>query len=290
MPTSLASLLLAVGLSAFMGVRSLRHRSLSRSGALAAGLVGLSTFSNPHLLTSVVLLTFFVSSSKLTKYQGTRKQALDAHFTEGGQRDVWQVLSNGLTGSVLSLLAMATSRVHPRATLTLMYVAHYAACNGDTWASELGTLHPHWPRLITTGSSVPPGTNGGISTTGLAASLAGGAVVGLAAAFAHLFQSGYYALLSTTAPVGFPADLTTLSLVGVGAAAGLGGSLLDSILGALLQCSYVTAEGKVSNRRQRPEDKLVTGRDVLTNNQVNFLSSLSIALITGLLAFHGHTG
>ncbi len=56
---------------------------------------------------------------------------------------------------------------------------HYACCNGDTWASELGVLSSHRPILITNLSPVPKGTNGGISILGCFASILGGFVVGL---------------------------------------------------------------------------------------------------------------
>ncbi|KAJ1658879.1 hypothetical protein IWQ61_001951 [Dispira simplex] len=279
----------AVLLSTAVVFRSLKHKSLSPSGALAAAVVGLGTFSNDLAMFTVALLAFFLSSSKLTKFKSKRKQALDAHYVEGGQRDLYQVFSNGLTGTLISLAYTYYFDRVPGVpffnlsnqwarTLVLMYVTHYACCNGDTWASELGVLHKQWPLLITTLCRVPPGTNGGVSSTGLLASLGGGAVIGWFAAFSLWVQFWYrqWDADGLTLEYGFP-----WLVVVTGALGGLLGSLVDSLLGAVLQSSYVTPEGKVSNERRSAKDKLITGYNVLSNNQVNFIASLATALLVG---------
>lgn len=115
-----------------------------------------------------------------------------------------------------------------------LFTGVFACCNGDTWASELGTvLSKSDPYLITTWKRVPKGTNGGVSAIGTLVSTLGGLVIGLA----HYLTILYFAdrALLMYAPPQWPIIL-------YGALAGLIGSLIDSLLGATLQYS-----GKIYN-------------------------------------------
>jgi uncharacterized membrane protein len=57
----------AVALSTLLAVYALRKKSLSKDGAAGAFALGMVTFSSNYWLFTVVLLVFFLSSSKLTK-------------------------------------------------------------------------------------------------------------------------------------------------------------------------------------------------------------------------------
>lgn len=113
---------------------------------------------------------------------------------------------------------------------------NYAAVAADTFSSELGILSKSKPRLITslTLREVPPGTNGGVTATGLAAGLLGSFIIALTSAISLPFCSAHSKLQARV--------LWTVAF----SVWGLLGSVLDSILGALLQASVVDKRsGKV---------------------------------------------
>ncbi|KAF9087093.1 Transmembrane protein 19 [Mortierella sp. AD031] len=296
-------------LCAFMVRHGLTKKSLAPSGAMAAAVVGLGTFTNSPYVFGSVLLTFYLSSSKLTKFKSQIKKTLEEDHQEGGGRTAIQVFSNGATGTVLALIFQYifwTTESRPAtlflndwraSTLLFAYIGHYACCNGDTWASELGILNKSWPTLITTFKKVPPGTNGGVSPLGLAASLGGGFLIGITAVISLIVQSAIEAPISWRSGKGlkgldtFSASLDwkflgALALAGAGA--GLFGSLLDSVLGATVQKSNYSTKKKVITYKAAEKDdeiKAISGLDILDNHQVNFFSSLIIAFATGYLSW-----
>jgi uncharacterized membrane protein len=154
--------------------------------------------------------------------------------------------------------------------------------NGDTWASELGTVVKTTScRLITTGRLVPKGTNGGVTLGGLVFSFLGGVAVGVA----------YYVVLVlcvhdkwlAAAPRQWPVVL-------VGGLGGLVGSVVDSLLGATLQFSGLDrSTGRVV---ERPGCKVerISGSAVLDNCSVNLISSIITAFAVAEMAKFGWSG
>ncbi|KAJ1735230.1 hypothetical protein LPJ61_000644 [Coemansia biformis] len=274
---------------------SLKRRSLSGSGAAAAAFVGLATASNDNVLFTAVLLSFFLTSTFWTKYQGRVKAKIDPEFVAASRRDWKQVLCNGGLGALISLIYqwhfdgrrpedMSTAERRLMTVLVWGYVAFYACCAADTWASEIGSLSSNWPVLITTLRPVPPGTNGGVSKLGMMSSFAGGAAVGLAADVAQWAQY---------LPAFRAGVLPRVPYIMVGSVFGVLGSALDSLLGATVQASYLVGKCAVSDlpaakRRQLAEVKVICGRDLLSNNMVNAVASTcTVAIAVGLLSLAG---
>ena len=275
----LAYLCFALALATLMCVRGYRKGSLSASGAALAFVVGLISCT-ASVRFGLTLITFFVASSKATRIGAARKRKLEDGHQEGGNRNWVQVAANGGLGTALAACFLWSTRqqgaapeqplcfgAQPWCTLLqAAYMCHYACCNADTWASEFGVLSRHRPWLVTSGASVPPGTNGGVSVVGTGASVAGGLLIGLVFwVLGAALQPAAAAAAASPLPPQWP-------LVPLGAAAGFLGSMADSLLGATLQFSGWSERKGVVVERPGEGVRHISGWDVLDNHQVNLPS------------------
>jgi uncharacterized protein (TIGR00297 family) len=163
-----------------VGLFAYRRRSLSRSGVAGAMATGSVTVGMGGWAWGLSLIYFFASSSLLSHFRSHDKERTAADkFSKGSQRDILQVMANGGVATALSLAHGLTGSQPTQALLQAGYTGALATANGDTWATELGVLNTHQPRLITTGKPVAPGTSGGITLLGTCASAAGGLSLGI---------------------------------------------------------------------------------------------------------------
>ena len=241
--------------------------ALSNSGAWAAALTGGLVFGLGGLPWAVLLLTFFVSSSVLSRLFARRKAALNEKFAKGSRRDWEQVFANGGLGALLAVVY----GLFPGATwVWVVFACAMAAVNADTWATELGVLNPQPPRLISTWKLVEQGTSGGISVFGYLAAMGGAGLVAVAAA---LFS-----------PAG--SRLIILLIVFV---AGLAGTTADSLVGATVQGIYYCPQCDKETERHPlhscgASTQHLRGWRWVSNEVVNFTCSL-VAAGTGFLLF-----
>lgn len=237
---------IAVALAAFLA------RALSPGGAVAAALVGSAVLSGTGWAGGLVLGTFFLGSTLVSRV--IPDFSVEHFDAKGTRRDAGQVLANGGPAAVGALLGLPG-----------MLVASLAAAAADTWATSLGATSSRWPRLITTGRPVPPGTSGALSGPGTAGALLGAASVGTIAGFA--FHS----------PRLFPLSL----------ALGLCGMLLDSCLGASIQARFSCPSCQV--QCERPVHRCGTaavhiyGWRWCSNDVVNLLATTIAGVVGGLL-------
>jgi uncharacterized protein (TIGR00297 family) len=241
--------LIAVAIAAvgyFMG-------SLSKSGAMSAVVVGAVTFGFGGFLPAVLLVTFFVSSSALSRVGGFRKREVAEAFAKGGNRDAGQVFANGGLAALLASLFGVTEN-----GIWLVGLAGaLAAVNADTWSTELGVLASGWPRLITNGSRVEPGTSGGVTLEGTLAALGGAMAIAILAGIG----SG---------------ELQLGIAVVIG---GFCGAILDSLLGASVQAIYFCPSCNKQTERHPYHScnsftNHVRGWKWLSNDGVNFIASV----------------
>lgn len=245
---------LAAAIAGVIALAAWRARTLDGGGSVAAWSVGTVVLTSAGWLGGAVLLTFFLSASALSRVRPALPSDVDP---KGSRRDAWQVLANGGPAALAGLLVLL-DLISPSAGLW-MITASLAAAAADTWATSLGAASRRPPRDLVSGASVPPGTSGGVTRLGTAAAVAGAALVSLPPAF-----SGHS---------GLPAAGTII---------GVGGMLLDSVLGATVQSRFRCP--RCGTRSEWPRHRCGTrtrhegGWRWLTNDGVNAIATGAAAL------------
>lgn len=312
---------LAALISILLAVHGKKKKSLSNSGAIAAIFVGFISFATSYRF-GMILILFYYTGSKFTKIKEDTKAKLEDGHLKGGQRNYIQVFANSILATLVAITfyfvigedvginfgnydgsktnkldndkmitvgiagLTATTVISKRvfaSFLSCMYCAHYACAAGDTWASELGILSKHPPRLVTSLflREVPRGTNGGMSLMGTLASAAGGCFIGFVSYI--FFAPNPFASSPTTDY----SNAAQYPIIIFGLLCGVIGSLFDSLLGATLQASYYSTERKCIVKEPpsiHSKDKSIvslSGIDVLSNEAVNALSIL-LTMITSI--------
>ena len=246
---AIVNTVLAVGL-AIVG-------SVSWPGAAIGFVLGTLAYFFTQPPGYALLVVFVVGGSLLSRVGRKKKEERNAAEADGGRRGAANAAANLLV-PVLACLAYPLCKGHPAALLA--FAGALCAAFADTASSEIGALANKEPYLITSFKPVPHGTNGAVSVLGYAAAL--GAcllMVGMA------WAGGFWRIveIGNTDHGYFPTFFHGLLFSWVTIGAGLIGTTVDSVLGALVE-DKVPGCGK---------------------SAVNFFCTLSGALVAGLAAF-----
>ncbi len=199
----------AAGVTIALALVARAVRSVSKSGAVAGGVACLLLFVGAGPAAFVALAILFLVTSLSTRMGDGRKRELGiAERREG--RNGWQVLGNLAVAGLSSLLY----GVHGDRAWLVAATAALAEAATDTVASEIGQTHGQNAILITTGESVPSGTDGGITQIGTLCGIAAGLVIGGVAVLCGMVPRAQFWIPVTT---------------------GIAGMFLDSLLGATAQ-------------------------------------------------------
>ncbi|KAI9686209.1 MAG: hypothetical protein M1822_003864 [Bathelium mastoideum] len=311
--------------------RAYSRKSLTPLGLVVAGLTATIHALHPWSIFFTLLGVFFLAGTAVTKVKHDVKARL-THSASGaaggeGPRTHVQVLANSLVATIL--IALHTWKLarepgrdacwpHGHDVLVVGIVANYAAVAADTFSSELGILSPSPPRLLTSLAPplrpVPRGTNGGVTATGLLAGLAGAALIAGTTLVLLPFcgsAGGSYGAGAAGWSVG-----ERLAFAGAMTVVGALGSVLDSVLGGVLQASVVDVrsgkvvegdgggkvlvsgtdrtggddgqlkgrQGSARNERTsrvdsgKPSRRIESGWDILSNNGVNLMMAATISV------------
>ena len=227
-------------------------RTLTGTGAAAAGSIGFLVLYGTGWQGGAVLAAFFVSSNLVSRIFPSPPAAVDP---KGDRRDHWQVYANG----ALAGMAGAAGTVNFKLGLWLVTCV-LAAAAADTWATSIGSRRTTLrARLIWSHRTVPVGTSGGMTAAGTAAAAAGALFVSTAGTLV----SGILVLLPTATLIGFL------------------GMVVDSTVGALLQGRFHCAACNMASEWRVHRCGRATARTSgiawLNNDVMNFLATGSAA-------------
>jgi uncharacterized protein (TIGR00297 family) len=270
-------LILGLFFSSGIAVIAYRRHSLDKSGVAGAIATGTSIFGMGGWSWGLSLIYFFVSSSLLSHFrQGDKASAAADKFSKGARRDLAQAAANGGLATLFAIIYGMARSPRTRRLAQAGFTGALATANADTWATELGVLSASKPRLITTGRPVEPGTSGGITLLGTAASSLGA------------FSLGFF----FWAWQGFRKSLAPAPLIAL--ISGMSGSFFDSVLGATLQAMYYcpVCEKETERRIHRcgtPTQPL-RGIAWMNNDAVNFLATACGSVVAMGLAYPFQVG
>ncbi|HZY09758.1 MAG TPA: DUF92 domain-containing protein [Bacteroidota bacterium] len=245
------------------GVLSYYFHFLTRNGAIAAAILGsiLYIFGEWRALTP--MLTFFIFSSALTKFTQRKQPEISQIFEKSGPRDAVQVLANGGIAGLMIIMSFFV----PNLSVHLAYLGSISAVTADTWGTELGMLFRGKTFHITNLKKADPGMSGAVSLQGTIGSVIGALLISIYSFFFVPEQAIKYSSIIV--------------------AAGLAGSFVDSLMGALFQAQYqCPACYQITERTNHCnlQTELVRGKVWITNDIVNFVCSIVGAITSFSIA------
>jgi len=294
------NIVVAIVVLGLLAVLSYKKHIVTKSGLVAAFLLGLGIWLLASWAWFFLMLLFFLVTAQFTHYKYQLKRSYGAAQDKGGARAWPNVLANGVLPLAFAVASFALVVLlggdaygHAMVGVGLVaipmpitgicfaaFLGALATATADTLATEIGLLNPTPPRLITNlRRVVPPGTSGGVSLAGELATLMGSLLIGGAAA---ILASPFW--IPIAGSMLLPLDPLTSVLVAV--VGGFVGCTVDSLFGATIQGMWrCRVCGKLTEKRAHcgePAD-YVRGNRFFDNHVVNLVSGLIGALVAALL-------
>ncbi len=249
-------ILIYTGVLLVMAVLAAWKKWLTGGGILGAVTLGFMVLYLGGFSCFSLFLFFFVSCSVLSKI----KRAYNSREKKGSQRDLMQVIANGVP-AVLALLLSRTPSF--RNIAVIAFSSSVAEAVADTFSSTFGIMSRHDPVSVVTFTRVPKGISGGVTILGLLAGAAGAVITALLHALV-IYPEWHHVLIISGA--GFIA------------------SVIDSVLGATVQEHFRTKDGTLTEHEWDGEVRNMRVRGIpgFDNDMVNLTSGL-LALSGSLL-------
>ncbi|WP_244440877.1 DUF92 domain-containing protein [Neobacillus jeddahensis] len=244
-----------------IGVLGYHVKSLSKSGSIAAIIVGMAVFIGFGVKGLILLGSFFASSSLWSNYKSSRKKEIEEKLAKGARRDWRQVFANGGAAVFFSVLHYFYGGWMP----LIGFMVTLASANSDTWASEIGSLSRRNPLYIRTFRRIEKGTSGAISFLGSSAALIGSLFISLIGGWL------------------FHLDSTVTILIFL---FGFIGNVIDTLMGAFYQQEYICKNCGLMTEKKihcHLETTRIKGFTFVDNDMVNFLSGFMAAIFSILI-------
>ncbi|RLI73255.1 TIGR00297 family protein [Archaeoglobales archaeon] len=158
---SILQLTIAFVLSLILSMAATKAGAADESGLMSATLIGTLVIVSTNIKFFVVLLTFYMVGSAITKYKYNIKVERGIAEPAGGARGYSNVFGNSLA----ALFFAMNYGVYRNEIFLLAFIASVATALGDTMASEVGKTAEN-VYLITNFEKVDAGVSGGISLIG----------------------------------------------------------------------------------------------------------------------------
>lgn len=211
-----------IALSGVLSLISYRFDLLTKSGCIAAAVMGVFIGILGSLTWLLLLIVFALAGFAATLVGLSKKKEKGLQEGTHGERTYRNVLGVGLPCCIVAIVNILTKN-EQYFIMMIGYISTIAVAAADTAASEIGTRDDR-VYLITTFKRVPPGTDGGISRFGTMVSLLASVVVSLIGWLFINLSFSWFMLIPM--------------------AAGFIGCMLDSVVGATLETwGYVDKYG-----------------------------------------------
>ena len=265
-------ILLASFLNAPIGFFAYKKEWLEKEAVIVAFFISLIAFLASFIFW-ILLITFFISSSALTKWRGKRKKEVAEKFEKTGKRDKYQVTANGFAVTLMAVLFLITDSSY----FVQGYLAAISTVTGDTWATEIGVFSKEDPRwILNLKKNVPKGTSGGISLLGTMAAFTASLFIFSTYFLIDFFGQSFTSISSPENEI-FPIFIATII--------GFFSVMIDSFLGATIQGYNECKKCKIKTEKNihcGEKTLLIRGKKWFNNDMVN-LSSSMIAVVLALI-------
>ncbi len=190
----------AVGLliNIIMGIVAWRAGAVRKSGLEIGILLGTCIFAAVGWQGFLILVTFFVLGSVLTRVGYAQKREMGAAEEQEGARGASHALANAGFAALFAIAYWITRQP----VCLLAYVAAFATAAMDTAGSELGPLYGRRTISLKNLQPVRPGTEGAVSLEGTIAGVIAAGFVALVAAFLFLIPMTHVGLVIAGALAG----------------------------------------------------------------------------------------